>query len=218
LGSIFSPTPDTHIEHASHLGRPFHVALPTYGYAYHFDADGVFQRLEAEDTASPWQPASGRRILMADPARVAATVGNITASPPPHCRGIAWFRMPVAGEDLNWHPSTLAAVMKGKAPQLDIHAELKESEGRWECWLSNHGTADPWGRGTHFRVRWTEGYPLAMQGLGGFEVAREGRLAQWSGPAPRVGSPPQLVGWMRFAADSPPPTMSTAQLTGDPSP
>ena len=215
-GTIFSREPQSHIERASRIGVPFHIALPTYGYAYTFDSSGAFQHLRAEDAESPWRPRADRRVLMADPVRVAAAVREVTAFSPPHCRGIAWFRMPVAGDELNWHRATLEAVMNGDAPVLDVRAELKAVEGRWECWLANHGTADPWGQLVQFDVGWTTGYPLAMEALGEYSVVRRGRDARWTGPAPRVGSPPCLAGWLRFSQAGPAvdPSITPVQLAG----
>jgi hypothetical protein len=97
------------VESASHIGVPFRIALPTYGYTVAFKPDRTFLALSAEGPSPGWPPGTILREMRSDPAEIAALVRDWTAAPPPNCAGIIWYRLPVAGDRMNWPPATLRA-------------------------------------------------------------------------------------------------------------
>ncbi|MDX9973956.1 MAG: DUF3142 domain-containing protein, partial [FCB group bacterium] len=122
------------LERASRLRKPYFVALPTYGYRVAFDENGHFTALGAEN--APALPNA--RIVMADPEVLAKVVATLRAKPPAWCRGIAWFRLPVDSDTLNWSWPALESVMKGKAPSTLPLAELRRpAKNLFELWLTN---------------------------------------------------------------------------------
>ncbi len=84
----------TAVKKAGRFGRPFQVALPTYGH-----------RLK-----------SGGAIRT-PPAEMAGLVRGWTRHRPGSMTGIIWYRLPVGEEQLNWSWPTLAAVIRGEIPR-----------------------------------------------------------------------------------------------------
>jgi hypothetical protein len=92
------------VKRAGELGRPFRVALPTY------TSGGV----------------------RADPAEMAARVAGWQEDAPAAMEGIAWFRLPVAGDATTWPISALGAVREGRVPRVSATAEAVLSDGAWD--------------------------------------------------------------------------------------
>jgi hypothetical protein len=105
------------VRSASQIGVPFRVALPTYAYRAEFDAKGKCLRLAGEGAALKPPPGGCVRQIAADAKMIAGLVHEWTIDRPDHLSGVIWYRLPNDDDDLNWRWPTLAAVMKGQAPQ-----------------------------------------------------------------------------------------------------
>lgn len=105
------------VRQAAEIGRPFRVALPTYGYTLAFDRAGKFLSLAAEGPRPACRPATldahraGRRRRAGGAGARELTSGAAAGA----LHGLApGFRQPVAGDRLNWDPLTLATVLRGR--------------------------------------------------------------------------------------------------------
>jgi hypothetical protein len=126
-----------------------------------------------------------------------------TADRPPELAGVIWFRLPVAGERLNWSWPTLQAVMAGRAPRAAIRALQREPEpGLVEIDLQNAGeAASPWPAAV--RIRWRGKAPIAADGLAVYRLApaREGEIRlEGSGSGLLRPGERRPIAWLRFAA------------------
>ena len=190
------------VERAGLLGRPFQVALPTYGYLVAFDAAGKFVGLSAEGPVKTW-PANVRlREVRTDPAAMAELVRHWSGTRPATLTGVIWYRLPTERDALNWRWPTLAAVMQGRAPQAKLTAELRRPEaGLVEVELTNTGEADHAGP-VAVVLRWPAGALLASDALGGFgKVDATARSLQLRAQGQSLRLAPgerRAVGWLRF--------------------
>jgi hypothetical protein len=191
-------------------GRPFRVALPTYGYRLAFDAEGRFFALSAEGPA-PRRPAGTiTRVVRSDPAEMLRIERALAAEPPPGCEGVIWFRLPVEGDRLNWAMPTFLRVLAGEVPRARIEVAARWSApGLAEIVVENSGDTSepPPGR---VRIAWpATARLLAADGLGGHEPERrraEASLVLKSGPETRevlLGpGKTRAIGWLRFADET----------------
>ncbi|GMU94368.1 MAG: hypothetical protein AMXMBFR4_34260 [Candidatus Hydrogenedentota bacterium] len=205
-----------YLRRAATFGRPFYLALPTYGYRVVFDASGTFAALSAEGPA-PAPPAGGRiRTVSADPAAMARVVRELTRRPPHGLIGIAWFRMPVESDELNWTLPALLAVREGREPSSAVAAELRSaSAGLFEVWIRNSGEISS-SSTVSLAVEWPGGRPLAYDVHNGFSAIEEtGRArVRLTGPAPRSNDA-VLAAWFRVAPNDgvtvPPPVLGPVE-------
>ncbi len=192
---------------AGRVGVPFRVALPTYGYLVAFDAAGKFFGLAAEGPTPTWPVGTQVRVARADAVQVAGLAHKLAAQPPPHCNGVIWFRLPVAGDRLNWDWTTLATVLHGGTPAAKMTVVVAWPEpGLAEIYAVNAGTTTepPPARVT---LRWPAGEKmLAADGLGGFQLEIQPGAAQMEAAATAV--PPDAllapgarrqIAWLRFS-------------------
>lgn len=158
------------VEKAARLGRPFRVALATYGYFVAFNRDGQFLGLQAEGPALHWPPDVRLRVLRADPTATAELVRAWTADRPACLQGLLWYRLPIDTDALNWRWPTLAAVMDGRTPRGELRAAARRTEpGLFEIDITNNGAADE-PLPAMVRVRWTQASFVAADALAGFEL------------------------------------------------
>ena len=193
------------VARAGEIGAPFRVALPTYGYLVAFDAAGRFVGLSAEGPDRAWPEGAQLREARADPAAMAGLVQTWTTSHPAAMLGIIWYRLPVAGDALNFRWPTLAAVMAGRLPRQDVRAESRRVEpGLVEITAANRGELD-WSSPPAIQVRWRDARLVAGDGLHGFDLVDDGPSAakfQISAPAFRLPAGEQLVvGWLRLSQE-----------------
>ena len=204
------------IARAAALGRPFRVALPTYGYRLGFAPDGRLLGLTAEAPARAWPADTQLRELRADAPALAALVRALSADRPANLTAISWYRLPVAGDTLTWSAATFAAVRRGApvAPAVTLGLAWPEP-GLAEVRATNSGTADgalPDG----VRVTWVGPAPLAADAAAGYRLAdtladtRLVRAGAGTYGAADPGAPPlapgavRTLGWLRFASPPPP--------------
>ncbi|MEK7780060.1 MAG: DUF3142 domain-containing protein, partial [Verrucomicrobiota bacterium] len=103
------------VERAGHIGVPFRVALPTYGYVLAFEPGGKFISLAAEGPRPNWPTNAQLRTIETDERELAELVRGWTASRPVALRGVIWYRLPVTTDKHNWKWEELDAVMRGRA-------------------------------------------------------------------------------------------------------
>jgi hypothetical protein len=131
------------IEEAARFGRPFRVALPTYGYAAAFGPTGKLLGLSAEGPSLSWPAGVTVRTVRTRPGDMAGLVRGWTGDRPAALAGILWYRLPVASDRLNWTLPTLLSVSRGEAPRADVRAEVRVPEpGLIEIDLLNLGAED----------------------------------------------------------------------------
>lgn len=168
-----------YVERAAALGIPFRVALPTYGYRLIFDRDGRFEGLAAEGAPKDWPADRVIREVHADPVELATLIRQWNQRRSEVLRGVVWYRLPNADDDLNWPWATLQTVMAGEIPreQLTIAADANDV-GLTELTLSNSGSAST-PLPASIRLHWTGARLVAGDGLAGYELietARDGAL------------------------------------------
>ncbi|MBN2309136.1 MAG: DUF3142 domain-containing protein [Candidatus Hydrogenedentes bacterium] len=193
----------TYLRRAARARTPYYLALPTYGYEMAFTADGAFLGLGAEGPRAEWPSGTVCKVVMAEPAAIANTVRTVSADPPPWLAGFAWFRLPVATDQLNWAWPTLEAVMAGREPVVAFTADVRTpSPDLFEIWVANSGEYNVPGD-IGLKVSWPGRSVAARDTVNGFREERgdgpdEARLI---GAAPPVGQPAVLAAWYRLAPD-----------------
>jgi hypothetical protein len=190
------------VEKAARLGRPFRVALPTYGYVMAFDASNKFIGLSAEGPALNWPAEAQLREVCADPQALARLVAGWSKERPEALRGVIWYRLPVEDEALNWSWATLAAVMAGREPGAQVRAVPRHPQpGLVEVDMVNRGEADLT-QGLGLAAKWNGARLVACDGLAGFEqMETRSNSVQFRNKAGgwrlRAGET-RTVGWLRF--------------------
>jgi hypothetical protein len=129
------------VEKAARIGVPFRVALPTYTYLVAFSPSGALLGIEAEGARRAWPPGTVLRAFRPDPARVAALIRDWIKDRPAKLVGLLWYRLPVSTDTLNWHWSTLAAVIQGRPPLPKLQLE-QSGASPTDLVLVNSGEAD----------------------------------------------------------------------------
>jgi hypothetical protein len=191
------------IHRAASLGRPFWVALPTYGYRAWFDVHGRLVKLAGEGPELRSSPHLVMREVRADPAGIAGLVRWLQNHPPRSLRGIIWYRLPQSEDRLNWHWRTLQAVIQGRTPEARTELRLRHpTEGLVEITAAAAGEADSLLE-RPVLLSWAPARLIAADGLAGFAALRTGPHALSLSPAlpqPVRLSPGQslTVGWLRF--------------------
>ena len=183
-------------EKASMLGKPFRIAMATYGCEVRFGADGKVIDVVSEDTGG-MQGHSGRRgFALADPVSSAKLVREWSTSPPEGMSGIIWYRLPVRSDSRNWPMGSLRMVARGEAVDCAAELEFSGESGARDIFMSNAGA---------FPVKLPERFEIsspvkAADGAGGYRMEREGgsiffRLRDdiwpWLDPGKKVA-----CGWM----------------------
>jgi len=190
---------------AARTATPFYVALPTYGYQLIFDGRGRFVTLVAEGDRPALPPGHRLALAMADPAETLALARQLRTSRPRTCRGIAWFRLPTADDELCWSPETFEAVLAGRAPTVSFAAEVRAVEPElYEVWLTNTGQQNVTGRVTLEVTVAADREVLATDAVSGFTAEPADSPSRWrlTGPAPRLGRPALAI-WLRLKPASP---------------
>jgi hypothetical protein len=194
------------VETAARFRKPFQVALPTYSYLIAFQPAGDLLGVSAEGPLPAWPPGALIRMARSDPDAMAALVRGWTADRPEVLAGIIWYRLPVAGDRLNWPWPAFQAVLAGRPPRRELKILPRAAEpGLVEIDLMNAGEAEMvWP--VRVDLSWKEGDLLAADGLAGYQVLRTGprtlRLERSTTPWDRPIRPGERrrVGWLRFGA------------------
>jgi hypothetical protein len=195
------------VERAASFGKPFRVALPTYGYVVAFDANDRVLGISAEGPSPGWPEGGLVRTVRSDPADMASLVRRWTADRPANLTGIVWYRLPVETDAMNWSWATLAEVMSGRTPSpaLSVCARYPKP-GLVELDLVNTGSADA-APDVSVRVQWSNAGVVASDGLGGFAFVPSGpteyRLRRQADPLASQLAPGETrcIGWIRLDAE-----------------
>lgn len=195
------------VEDAARFRVPFRVALPTYSYLIAFAPTGDLLGVSAEGPLPSWPPGVLVRTARSDPEEIAALVRDWTADRPAELSALIWYRLPVAGDRLNWSWPAFLAVRSGRPPRRDLQIRPRSPEpGLVEIDLTNAGEAEA---GWPFRVEleWGSGTLLASDGLAGYRIVRTGPRALYLerqiSPWDRLLLPGdrRTVAWLRFDGD-----------------
>jgi hypothetical protein len=192
-----------YLRRAAAFDAPYYLALPTYGYRVIFDASGKFAALSAEGPQPVLPPGAQMRTVIADPAAIARVVSEVKKRPPYGLIGIAWFRMPVESDELNWPLPALLAVIEGREPSTAVAAELRNpSQGLFEVWIASSGETISSSTVT-LAVVWPGSRPLAYDVHNGFTATDEtgGNRIRLTGPVPRIQGA-VLAAWFRMPPDA----------------
>ncbi len=192
------------VEQAGQSGVPFRVALPTYGYLLAFNPAGEFRGLSAEGFAKKFPENSILREVRAQPNEISQLVREWGQRHPIELRGIIWYRLPAAGDQLNWSWPTLASVMAGKNPQARLRSESRKSDsGLFEIDLINDGDGDYQGD-VRVEGQWKSARLVASDGWLGFECLEKGsNTIDFVNPKYRISAGERrTVGWFRLSKDS----------------
>ena len=193
------------VARAGEIGVPFRVALPTYTYIVAFNDTGKFIGLTAEAPRSEWPSGTQLRDMSADPLVMGALVQFWNTNRPAAMRGVIWYRLPVAADNLNWRWPTLGAIVAGREPRESFHAVARRVEaGLVEISLVNDGELDISSR-LAIEVRWSDARLAAGDGLRGFELAEQNAsAAKFQNQSSQFRLPAgekQIIGWLRFDKD-----------------
>jgi hypothetical protein len=187
---------------AARFGRPFRVALPTYGYLAAFDRKDRLVGLSAEGPLFSWPAALRLREARSDPAAAAGLVREWTRERPPELAGILWYRLPVEGDRLNWTGPALRAVMAGRNPRSAVRVDVRAPEpGLVEIDLLNTGDGQG-GTPSPISIGWSDGSLLAADGLAGYQAVPDRGVVHLERHRPSLLRPGErrTIGWLRFAA------------------
>lgn len=187
------------VERAARFGVPFRVALPTYGYLLAFSPEGRFAGLSAEGPSASWRPGTRVREVRAEPERMAGLVRQWSLDRPDLLKGIIWYRLPVAGDKLNWSWPALASVMAGNDPRPRLRPEARYPQpGLVEVDLVNSGSGDYDGP-ARVNLKWKAGKLVASDGWQGFEIVETpGVGVSFQGKSTRLPAGERRpVGWLR---------------------
>jgi len=183
---------------APHAPRGFRIALPAYESRVRFDADGVVVAVENEMPVDLARSSSARDLRVA-PAHVVALLASLERDPPPHWRGVAWFRLPVAGDRRAWTLAAMRDVMSGRTPTPRMSMRVAARQGgASDIVIANEGAAG--GAAPSFVVEGRE--CGAADGANGWSVERAPKgwrfvadMSHWLG-----GETETVAGWVRCAA------------------
>jgi hypothetical protein len=191
------------IDTAARFGRPFRVALPTYGYLAAFDAQGRLLGLSAEGPLLSWPEGIEVRTARSEPAVLAGLIRDWTRERPRELTGLLWYRLPVEGDRLNWSWPALRAVMAGREPRGEVRAVVRAPEpGLAEVDLFNAGDGES-ALPSPVQVRWKDGTFLAADGLAGYETrpsAGSGLRLERPRPGRLRPGERRTIAWLRFAS------------------
>lgn len=192
------------VEHAAELGKPFRVALPTYSYLVAFSPVGDLLGVSAEGPLPSWPRGVQVRLARSDPDAMAGLVQGWTADRPAELAGLIWYRLPVAGDRLNWPWPAFDAVRAGRLPERKLLALPRSPQpGLIEIDLVNRGEAEA-GWPVHIGLTWEQGTLSVSDGLAGYRIAPTGsnslRLERSTTPWDRPLRPNErrTIAWLRF--------------------
>ncbi|MGO4703322.1 DUF3142 domain-containing protein [Dyella sp. 2RAB6] len=127
---------------AARAGKPFRVALPTYGSRVAWDDNGRVVAIESETPLLAGGTEASE--LVAAPAEVAKLLAGLRDDPPKGLAGIVWFRLPTTQDARAWSLPTWRAVMAG-APlkaTLAVFFQPGAVAGAADIVLRNDGEVD----------------------------------------------------------------------------
>jgi uncharacterized protein DUF3142 len=127
---------------ARRTDKPFRVALPAYGVRVTWRGDGSMLAVESEEPLLAGGYSASEMIV--SPEAVSMLLRDLERDPPASLIGVAWFRLPVAGDIRAWSSETWRAVVLGKPLKSRIvaHTEKSDTPGMSNIVLVNQGEVD----------------------------------------------------------------------------
>ena len=204
------------VQQAARVGVPFRVSLPTYSYLVAFDAKGKLCGISAEGPSARW-PQQARVVRWdARPDAMANLLTQWQHARPEMLRSVCWYRLPVAGDNLNWSWKTLQAVMEGRPPKRELRVIASTSQPR-DIMAINTGETDE-SLPKIISARWSDAALVAADALEGYTLKQTVSQNQVTFELNRSGEilrlPPdgqRKIGWIRCE----PPTAIDLFVAGD---
>jgi hypothetical protein len=201
------------VAQAAKLGLPFEIALPTYRSVVGYSPEGKLLGVVSDSVRPTWPPGTQLKEYSTDAAAMAALVAEWQKQKPAQCRGLLWYRLPVATDENNWRWPTLRAVMAGRAPKGSWAVRVEGSAAApagnpnpADFVLTNDGETDG-PPGCTIVARWEGGAVPTAEGLPGWEVKMESHQATFF---PTVTNQRRLppgeecaIGWLRLEPAAP---------------
>jgi hypothetical protein len=201
------------VAQAAKLGLPFEIALPTYRSLVGYSLEGKLLGVVSDSVRPNWPPGTQLKEYSADAAAMAALVAEWQKQKPAQCRGLLWYRLPVATDGNNWRWPTLRAVMAGRAPESSWKVRVEGAAASpagipnpADFVLMNDGETDGPPRCTMV-ARWEGDAVPTAEALPGWEVKMESHQATFF---PTVTNqrrlPPgeeRAIGWLRLEPAAP---------------
>lgn len=170
-----------------------YIALPTYQLRAGLDQVGELMFLEGEATVAA--TAAVERNLFVPPSEVVEWVSRVSQGKPRWLVGLAWFRLPIAGDRTVIGMETFLEMTRGRLPEARIESRIEPTAAgarSFDVSLINHGPHDEaWPALTELPAGCIRG-----DGVNGFEF--DARIGQFTHEHPgllRVGQALQ-VGWV----------------------
>ena len=197
------------VRQAAALGKPFHVALPTYRTTAGYDASGKLLGVATDGPAPEWPAGTVRQEFPSDAAALAGLVAEWQKERPAELQGIYWYRLPVATDTRNWRWPAMAAVMSGRPPLSKMEVKMSGT-APLDVVLSNSGEQDEW-LPPRITITWPGATPAAGDAVAGWSLATEAGRAVFSPPSPSAArllpaGKSTAIGWLRFHEPAPPNT------------
>jgi hypothetical protein len=192
------------VKEAERFDKEFSVALPTYGYELITDASGKLVNVLAEEPGGKHPGGFNRLFVRSDPEDMASLVNLWQQERPHHMKGIIWFRLPVADDQLNWPLEALLKVMSGITPLTDVQTSLQQPEpGLTEIVLENTGETMLYKVRVELAGRMDK--LMAAEAISGFVLQQSADTIAFETAATReAGIHPDekiTIGWLRFAGN-----------------
>jgi hypothetical protein len=122
--------------------KPFRIAVPAYGSRIVLDDAGKPLAVENEMPRDAAARADAHELHV-EPAQVAALLRDLDSNPPPHWRGVVWFRLPIAGDRRAWTLDAIRDVVGGRVPEAALtSAVVARNNGASDVFIANDGAAD----------------------------------------------------------------------------
>ncbi|MDH4317988.1 MAG: DUF3142 domain-containing protein [Desulfobulbaceae bacterium] len=188
-------------KHAALFQKQFYVALPTHGYRLTMDQQGRVLDVTAEESDLLPQIGEQRQTVFSDWREMSMLVKKLTQESLLNLRGIMWYRLPVAGDRLNWSLPTLLALVSGRDPISRVRVlENRKEENLVELLIKNEGETVI--HRASFRIAWEQSELLAADSLSGFTMERGDKgVIMTADQIDYAGLYPgeqKTVAWLRF--------------------
>lgn len=198
---------------AEALGHPFRIALPTYAYRAHFDADGRFLAVESETARVP--AGSARTVVwQPDFTALSGFVRELAAQPPRHFLGIDWYRLPAEDDRLNLTRAAFATLRRGEAPapgRAEVRLVRDADAPILDVRLHNSGALDleiP----RELIARFPAGRPLAYDLPGSRRIQETDTTLRFAPPGGSLRPGESVaLGWFRFPGAEHPLAITVSQ-------
>ena len=188
------------VAHASRLGIPFSVALPTYWCLAGYDPKGKLISVAMDSVPPAWPPGTHVLEFATNADDLAQLVHEWQTDRPVGLQEILWYRLPVATDLRNWRWPTLLAVMAGRKPNHHLQL-VQEASGPIDFSMVNIGEADE-RLDCDVVVQWANSKIVAVDSLPGWTNSQDAGKVVFStthedglrlSPGAKIS-----IGWIRF--------------------